>query len=609
LDYSHFLSTYTSNHWKKIGIKRRAGVAVPLFSLHSKKSTGIGEIPDIKLLIDWCKTTGLSIIQLLPLNEVGMDNSPYNAISTFALDPMYLRLENIKLIDKKRFKDDIIKLKSIFPSGKGHVDYKIKPAKVELLYDMFRSSELSRSYKYRRFKEKNSYWLNDYALYKFIKDHKDQRAWFAWKRPLRQRDEKTLKDISVKNKQRIEFYCWLQWQLHEQFEDVKKYAAENRVYLMGDIPFLVSRDSADVWAHQNYFKLDYEAGAPPDMFFAKGQRWGMPPYDWNNIAKDGFTYIKERLQYAESFYDMFRIDHFVGLLRVWIIKGNTPRKKGAKEGHFDPEQEYLWGEHGRKLLSIMIDSTKMLPCAEDLGTVPQASYSVLWKAGVPGIEIQRWTKDWNNGGAFIKPEHYRQNSISTVSTHDSSTLPVWWKYEAGTIETYLFKKFCRGKNLKITPAKLKEKLFDKYHPAKDKLYWKPEIDSVEKLISLVKLPPEECSEIINLYHSTYGEKEKFWKYIGLPGNMIPNPDTQFIRNALQTINNTASIFSIQLLDEWLYLNDKILNKHSSPNDRINFPGLISDKNWSIISPISLEALNKLSLNVIIREILKSSGRV
>lgn len=608
MDYGHFLSTYTSDHWRKIGVKRRAGVAVPLFSLYSKKSTGIGEIPDLCLLIDWCRETGLSIIQLLPLNEVGMDNSPYNAISTFALDPMYLRLENIKMVDKKRFKEDIIKLKEKFPTGHGHVDYRIKPAKLELLYAMFRSSELSRSYKYRRYKEKNAFWLNGYALYKFIKDHKDERAWFTWKKPLRHREEKTLKDLENRNKQRIEFYCWLQWQLSEQFEAVKKYASSNKVFLMGDIPFLVSRDSADVWAHQNYFKLDYEAGAPPDMFFAKGQRWGMPPYDWNNIARDGFFYIKERLNYAENFYDMFRIDHFVGLLRVWIIKTSTPRKKGAKEGHFDPEQEYLWGEHGRKLLSIMIDSTKMLPCAEDLGTVPQASYSVLWKAGVPGIEIQRWTKNWNDGGSFIKPDHYRQNSISTVSTHDSSTLPAWWKYEAGTIESYLFKKFCRGKKLKMTPGKLKEKLFERHHPGKDKLYWKPEIDSVEKLIARIKLPAEECGEMINLYLSTYGEKEKFWRYVGFSGKMRPYPDTEFIKKTLETINKTASIFSIQLLDEWLYLSDKILNKHSSPVDRINFPGLISDKNWSIVSPVSLETLNKHSVNSIIKEIIRTGER-
>ncbi|HLT23601.1 MAG TPA: 4-alpha-glucanotransferase, partial [Ignavibacteria bacterium] len=199
MDYGHFLSTYTSDHWRKIGIQRRAGVAVPLFSLYSKKSTGIGEIPDLCLLIDWCRETGLSIIQLLPLNEVGMDNSPYNAISTFALDPMYLRLENIKLVDKKRFKDDIIKLKEKFPTGHGHVDYRIKPAKLELLYSMFKSSELSRSYKYRRYKEKNSFWLYDYALYKFIKDHKDERAWFTWKKPLRHREEKTLKDLENRN--------------------------------------------------------------------------------------------------------------------------------------------------------------------------------------------------------------------------------------------------------------------------------------------------------------------------------------------------------------------------------------------------------------------------
>ena len=547
----------------------------------------------------------MSILQLLPLNEVGSDFSPYNSISTFALEPMYLRLENLRINEKKKYKKDIEKLKDRFPVGKGRVDYGIKKAKLELLYDIYKHQDFARSIKYNRFLKDNEYWLKDYALYKFIKDHKNEKAWDKWQKPLRNRDEDSLKKIESSNKTRITFYYWLQWQLFEQISDVRQYAKDNGVLIMGDIPFLVSRDSADTWSHQDFFKMDYEAGAPPDMFFSKGQRWGMPPYDWNNIVKDGFNYIKERLRFAEKFYDMFRIDHFVGLLRVWIISKDIPKKRGAREGSFDPELEYLWGEHGRKLLEMMMEVTNMLPCAEDLGTVPPASYKLLWKNGIPGIEVQRWTKHWDNTFSFIKPDQYRINSVATISTHDSSTLPVWWKYEAGTIESSNFKKFCRSH--KIPSGKLKHKLFEK-HPGKDKLYWNKEIDSPEKLQKVSKLKDDALRELAGMYVSSFGEKEKFWKFIGFYGRMREYPDFEFIEKTLRTINGTASIFSIQLINEYLYLDKKILKEHSSREDRINFPGLVNDKNWTLQIPVHLEKLKKYPVNNLIKEIIKDSER-
>lgn len=548
----------------------------------------------------------MSILQLLPLNEVGSDFSPYNSISTFALEPMYLRLENLRIKNKKKYHHEIKKLKEKFPTGKGRVNYGIKRAKLELLYGIYKHHHFSKSIKYNRFVKDNDYWLKDYALYKFIKDHKNEKAWDKWQKTLKNRDEETLKKLENQNKTKITFYYWLQWQLYEQMSDVKEYAKDNGVLIMGDIPFLVSRDSADTWSHQAFFKMDYEAGAPPDYFFSKGQRWGMPPYDWNNIVKDGFNYIGERLRFAENFYDMFRIDHFIGLLRVWVISKDSPKKRGAKDGKFDPELEYLWGEHGRKLIAMMMEVTDMLPCAEDLGTVPPASYKLLWKNGIPGIEVQRWTKHWDNTFSFIRPDQYRINSVATVSTHDSSTLPVWWKYEAGTIDVSSFNKFCRKH--KISSGKIKNKLFDKDHPGKDKLYWKKDIDSLEVLEKVSKLKNEALMEITGMYVSSFAEKEKFWKYIGFYGKMREYPDEEFIEKTMRTINNTASIFSIQLINEYLYLDKKILKDHSSRDDRINSPGLVNDRNWTLQIPLSLEKLKKHPVNNMIKEIMKESER-
>ncbi len=155
---------------------------------------------------------------------------------------------------------------------------------------------------------------------------------------------------------------------------------------MGDLPFLVSRDSADVWAYKNYFKLTLSSGAPPDMYFSMGQRWGMPPYSWDNIEAGNYSYIRERLLYAENFFDMFRIDHFIGLFRVWTIDLKTPEELKGLYGRFDPEDNYYWEEHGKKILEVINNSTTMLACAEDLGTVPDCSDKVLKEFSVTSIK-------------------------------------------------------------------------------------------------------------------------------------------------------------------------------------------------------------------------------
>jgi len=175
---------------------------------------------------------------------------------------------------------------------------------------------------------------------------------------------------------------------------------------MGDIPLLVSRDSVDVWSQQNYFELHNSAGAPPDMYFSKGQRWGMPPYNWGNIANDNWKYIKNKLKYAENFFNMYRIDHFVGLFRIWSIPLSIPEEFSGTKGNYEPLHEYLWESHGKKIISEMVSATDMLPCAEDLGTVPECSYQVLKEFGIPGMDVMRWNKIYTDGFDFKAPTDY-----------------------------------------------------------------------------------------------------------------------------------------------------------------------------------------------------------
>ncbi|MDI6591617.1 MAG: 4-alpha-glucanotransferase [Patescibacteria group bacterium] len=427
--YKFLLNTPLNKQWKKIGLKRRAGVIVPLFFIYSKNSLGIGEIPDLKLLIHWCKKTGNSILQLLPLNDTGFNFSPYSLQSSFALDPIYLSLKELKGVKKSSFKRELDTLAERFPLKTFYVNYRIKGEKLKILWKFFLKAQISKEFE--KFKEKNKFWLKDYTLFRVLKQSHKEKGWEKWKKPFKNRLKKELKKFKEKHQKEIEFQKWLQWQLFEQLRKVRQYAKSQGIFLKGDLPWLIAEDSADVWSQPNYFQLNFSAGAPPDAFSKKGQRWGMPPLNWEKIFADDFVYFKEKLKYAENFYDLFRIDHVLGIFRIWKISKKSPKILKGLPGFYEPADENLQEEKGRQILLRIIQSTKMLPCAEDLGMVPFCCPRVLRELGIPGIKVQRWAQD------------YPVLSIATLSTHDTSNYPVYFKGE--------FKRFPTrieiGKNL------------------------------------------------------------------------------------------------------------------------------------------------------------------
>jgi 4-alpha-glucanotransferase len=373
---------------------------------------------------------------------------------------------------------------------------------------------------------------------------------------------------------------------------------------MGDLPFLVARDSADVWSHPRYFKLDFSSGAPPDAYFAKGQRWGSPPYRWPEVAVDSYRYVTERLHYAEEFYDSFRVDHSVGFFRLWSIPVSEPLENGGLNGAFDPPREGEWEAHGRKLLFLLAQNTSMLPCAEDLGTVPECSFRVLREFAIPGTDIQRWTKDPNQNYAFRAPEAYRANSVAALSTHDMTSFSAWWEYEAGTVYEPLFKRACDTREIDF--ERVKHELFDLAKSARERLRWKEGI-SEEDLIRISGKSRDEIRDLVDLYQFSYDEKVRFWSYLNLPGTFKEKSSPPLLKAALSKISESASIFSVQMLQDWLGLAG--LFKGDSWKVRINFPGTVGGENWSLVMPISLEKMKKLTVNREIRKTNRESGRI
>ncbi len=616
------LKTKTKNKWERISTKRRSGAVVPMFSIYSDKSIGIGEIPDLKIIMKWFKLTRMSLLQLLPMNETGGDFSPYNSLSLFAMEPMYLSLKHLKEVNIRPYKKEIADIKKRFRCGTEYVDYGIKKAKLDILYEIYKNSYTKGIKKYERFKEENKYWLEDYVTYKVLKSHYSDKSSELWDEEYKNKNSAAVESLRLANEKQIEFFRWIQWQIFEQMTLIKKYATGKGIYIIGDLPLLVSSDSADVWAHPEYFHKDLSSGAPPDMYFSKGQRWGMPPYNWDAIANDGYDFIKERLKYASNFYDMYRIDHFVGLFRIWTIKNEKPLELAGLEGEFLPNDESQWETHGKKIIEVMLSATDMMPMAEDLGVVPECSYKSLEEYGITGINVQRWTKERYTKFDFIPPEEYRLNSVACLSTHDSSNIISWWKDEAGTIDAGLFKRLCEYKNIKDERYEaIVNKLFETNHNPKHRLLWKDEIDSKDKLLWEIGVREEEAFDILKEYYDTFRERNKFIKYIGLDKEYIPptsdemeyrkakEPDIEFVEKCLEKISSTNSIFSIQLLQEWLLLYDGFFRYNQEKPFRINLPGTQDSKNWRCVIPVCIDNLEFLSINRIISKINHSTDRI
>ncbi|HSX25565.1 MAG TPA: 4-alpha-glucanotransferase [Chlamydiales bacterium] len=398
----------TEEHWKKIGFYPHHGIYVSLSSLRTKKSCGVGEFLDLIPLIDWCKSLSLDCIQLLPLNDTGDDPSPYNALSSCALDPLYLSLTDLPDAGPLHSELEIFRpLTEMQRVAKNEVRHR----KIEWLHRYFERISPNPI--------KNEAWLQTYALFKSLKDEYGGKSWQDW--PISSQTPNP-KDLE-KYRRSIDFHCFLQSLCFSQLKKVHDYATQRGIFLKGDIPILLSPDSADVWAHRSLFQLDLVAGSPPDYYTPLGQKWGFPLFNWEEMRRTHFSWWKQRLQMAEQFYHLYRIDHVVGFFRIWAI----PADKKPTEGHFVPSDPHLWEGQGRELLEMMISASSLLPIAEDLGTIPTRVRSTLREYGICGTRVIRWERHWEGDRSYIPFHLYDPFSLTTVSTADTEPLLLWWK--------------------------------------------------------------------------------------------------------------------------------------------------------------------------------------
>jgi 4-alpha-glucanotransferase len=315
-----------NNSWKG------AGVAIPVFSLRSEKSFGVGEFTDIKLLVDWAKQTGLKLIQILPVNDTiathsWMDSYPYAAISAFALHPIYINLQKVAGKEHaERIETYLEKQKEL--NDLTVVDYeqviKCKVAALKELYEIA-GEECFESDGCKEFYTSNRHWLEPYAAFSYYRDKYGSSHFTNWDSHSVYNKEEVAQLFSstsyVGNE--LRFYCFVQYHLHKQLKEAADYAHKKGIVLKGDIPIGIYRYGCDAWTAPDLYNMSWQAGAPPDDFTAVGQNWGFPTYNWKKMQEDGFAWWKQRFEQMIGYFDAFRIDHILGFFRIWSIPANA----------------------------------------------------------------------------------------------------------------------------------------------------------------------------------------------------------------------------------------------------------------------------------------------
>ena len=319
---------------------RGAGVAVPVFSLRTEDSFGVGEFHDIKKLVDWAVASGQNVIQLLPINDTTMthtwqDSYPYNAVSSFALHPQFIHLPDAGVRRTAAYLKKKAELNAL-PA----MDYEAaNGAKLEMLRKQYlgaKGREVMASEAYQGFLAANKGWLLPYAVFSVLRDQHGTPDFSQWGEYASFQARKA-DAFAAEHPQETGFYCYLQFLLDQQLKDAVRYAHLHGVAIKGDLPIGVSRCSVDAWQHPELFHMDSQAGAPPDAFSADGQNWGFPTYNWEEMAKDGYLWWKARMGKMAEYFDAFRIDHILGFFRIWEIP--VPQKSGLM-GHFSPALPY-----------------------------------------------------------------------------------------------------------------------------------------------------------------------------------------------------------------------------------------------------------------------------
>lgn len=319
----------TDEHYRWPGAPwKGAGVAIPVFSLRSEQSLGVGEFHDLKQMVDWAEITGLRMVQILPVNDTTAnhtwtDSYPYSAITVFGLHPMFLHLDALPGIEKVISSEELAALK-VELNAQPSVDYDtVIKYKFDLARKTFKATQATflKSKAFKAFYAESKHWLDAYAVFSYLRDKYKNVDFRTWGKHAQCTPEllTTLCDPKAKEYSDVAFFFYLQFHLDAQLREATDYAREKGIVMKGDLPIGIYRHSVDAWFAPKLYHMDWQAGAPPDPFSATGQNWGFPTYNWEEMAKDGYGWWRQRMTQMSRYFDAYRIDHILGFFRIWQI--------------------------------------------------------------------------------------------------------------------------------------------------------------------------------------------------------------------------------------------------------------------------------------------------
>ncbi len=423
--------------------KRGAGILLHISSLPSP--FGIGDMgPEAIVFADFLNRSRQKYWQLLPLNptEQGQGHSPYSSISS--------RAGNILLISPELLvKDGLLDaeyLEQYYLPQQGKTDYReAEHIKAEIFDKAWQNYQLGKGRRFHkdfeRFCKKESYWLEDFALYMLLKLQNESKPWFEWPEEFKLRDKKALQKLLSANKSAFQKIQWLQFIFSNQWKDLRAYCNNKGIKLFGDMPFYVSYDSVDVWSHRDFFSLDKKgnmigvAGVPPDAFSDDGQLWGMPVFLWNVLKKHHYDWWIERFKKNTELFDLLRLDHFRAFADYWEVPA---KEKTAKNGKWKPGPGADFFKAAKKALGN-------LPfIAEDLGEINDPVYELRDEFNFPGMKVLMFAFGNEMPKSPYIPHNYSENFVAYTGTHDNNTIRGWYRQEGcrhhRQIEEYIGKK-------------------------------------------------------------------------------------------------------------------------------------------------------------------------
>lgn len=575
--------------------QRLAGIVLPLFSVRRNNDHGIGDLIALREWIDWAADYNVGFLQLLPVNALGRDEtpSPYSAISSVALEPLFIAMEPWALPgmkDRVVFNVDEAP-DNQYPSGDSLVDYpKVRKFKYWVFrkcWTNFRKDEILAGLRleFEEWKSKQDQWLDDFACFKVLSSLFGTDVWWYWP----EQNPDAARRIASEYADEKEFEKWLQWVAFRQYGRLRKYADYRGVALMGDIPIGVSMASSDVFFERHLFDTDWCGGAPAegsysqDPFTAKwGQNWGIPLYRWDVMAHDNYAWWRRRLAYTTSIFTIYRIDHILGFYRIYAFpwkptENNTflplsrdeaaARTGGRLPGFMPREDDNAWNRKqnliaGDLYLRVLLSSAPgVRVVGEDLGCVPDYVRPNMKQLGIAGFKIPHW--EIEPGGKITPGDAYNPCSFATYGTHDFATIMETWNNAYAAVERAqkagLFK---RG----VLASQANE----------------PGLEDIRR-------DAENSMRLLNW----------FADYCGVDAKSIICPWNDVVKNAMflalmKSRADYAALMWTELFDlDW----------------RLNIPGTIGGTNWRWRMPFTARSARKLPQSSWFKDVIEESGRI